>query len=166
MNVRRLKSGSYNYRMMKDGIQISFTSKKQLTSKKEIAERFQLALSKKQGSGEAISTLNKTPVLLDITSAGNTGFVYFISNGHGAVKVGKAHNVKERLRSLQTSSPHRLEVIKVLEYQGECAILGEKFWHRIMRKRFRPMSGEWFEAETDAVLKTISEYQGLEDEHA
>lgn len=161
MNVRQLKSGSYNYRMMKDGVLISFTTKEQITSKKEIEQRFWMAFCEKQRS-EASNDLPQTPIFLKHKREPRTGYVYFISNGAGAIKVGRTSDVENRLKDLQTSNPHKLEVIKTFEYKGSGSLKGERFWQAVIRRHFNSLSGEWFEAEAEDVLKVISDYQDLE----
>lgn len=161
MNVRQLKSGSYNYRMMKDGVLISFTTKERITSKKEIEQRFSKALYEKQ-MAKVQNDSFPMPILLKVDEEPCNGYVYFISNGAGAIKVGRTSDIKNRLKSLQTSNPHKLEVIKTFEYKGMGSAEGERFWQAVMRKHFNSLSGEWFEAEAEDVLKAISDYQDLE----
>ena len=78
-----------------------------------------------------------------------TEFVYFIySEESNAIKIGRANNVKRRLKSLQTAHPHELKVIKTFKVRGGKAAqelentLHQKFDH--LR-----LSGEWFKAEQE-----------------
>lgn len=67
--------------------------------------------------------------------------IYFIrSVCGGPVKIGKAHNIKQRLATLQTSHPYKLEVIGIIPYGGDEV---EKQLHTDLAQ-YRLM-GEWFE---------------------
>ena len=70
-------------------------------------------------------------------------YVYFITDGNGHIKIGKADDVMERVAELQTGNPYKLSVIlnvimptktKAFNLERE---LHDKF------KRFR-LEGEWF----------------------
>lgn len=65
--------------------------------------------------------------------------LYFIEAvGVGMVKIGKAADVSTRLSELQTSSPHQLRVLGVLDGGGD----QERRWHAAFAgQRVR---GEWF----------------------
>jgi hypothetical protein len=67
--------------------------------------------------------------------------VYFISYEEGPIKIGKAVNVMNRLRTLQTSLPHKLVCIGVQ--------VGERGLERKLHDQFGPLrvSGEWFRRE-------------------
>ena len=41
--------------------------------------------------------------------------VYFISDGHGYVKIGVADDVNKRLKQLQTANPHPLMIVKTIK---------------------------------------------------
>lgn len=63
---------------------------------------------------------------------------YFIKNtGTGHIKIGKAAMPSERLRQLQTGSPHRLEIIGVIDGDMELELHAKYEGQRC--------SGEWFE---------------------
>ena len=65
--------------------------------------------------------------------------IYFIEAvGTGLIKIGKTKNVAARLRSLQTSNPHRLQVIKTISSDT----LSEQELHRLFANQ--RMRGEWF----------------------
>lgn len=67
--------------------------------------------------------------------------VYFIRSIHGSpVKIGKAHDIKQRLATLQTAHPYKLEVIGIIPNGGDEA---EKRLHSSLTP-YRLM-GEWFE---------------------
>ncbi|WP_375493795.1 GIY-YIG nuclease family protein [uncultured Nostoc sp.] len=74
-------------------------------------------------------------------------FVYFILNSDSkAIKIGRAKNLEQRIRSLQTSSPAHLKLIKSVQVDGaEKAIELEQALHR----QFQAirLAGEWFKAE-------------------
>ena len=74
-------------------------------------------------------------------------FVYFILNSDSkAIKIGRAKNLEQRIRSLQTSSPAHLKLIKSVQVDGaEKAIELEKALHQ----QFQAirLAGEWFKAE-------------------
>ena len=74
-------------------------------------------------------------------------FVYFILNSDSkAIKIGMAKNLERRLKSLQTSSPAKLELIKsVLVSSREQAQELEKTLHQQFDDL--QLTGEWFKAE-------------------
>jgi predicted GIY-YIG superfamily endonuclease len=80
--------------------------------------------------------------------------VYFIQSGpNGPVKIGKANDVDQRLRELQTGNPKELHIRVVLICASSSnALHMEKVFHRRF-KRFR-MRGEWF---SNKVLKMLRE---------
>jgi len=96
-------------------------------------------------SGEAkLVTPGGKTVSLEEDSTSKAAFVYFVLNRDSrAIKIGMATNVEKRLKSLQTSSPILLEVLKTIQLnnieqaQNFEAILHHKFSH--LR-----MNGEWF----------------------
>ena len=45
------------------------------------------------------------------------GYVYFISDNQGAVKVGQAVDVEKRLSGIQTSNPHKLMTLATIRYE-------------------------------------------------
>ena len=77
-------------------------------------------------------------------------FVYLIQNGSkksiGAVKIGKANNVKKRLEELQIGNPVKLNLLLKIEYESEKqAYDAELSLHRLFaKKRIR---GEWYKLE-------------------
>ena len=78
-------------------------------------------------------------------------FIYFIFNEHSnAIKIGRAKNVTRRLRSLQTSSPAPLLLLKTIQVEGaKAARATEKSLHQQFSDL--RLSGEWFRA--DAALR-------------
>jgi len=161
MSVSKLKNGSFRYRFQINHKQISFNSPVKLSKKDQVLRVYQIM------SEIGMNTNEHNKVLLKATNAldsKNTTYVYFISNHRGAIKVGKAIDVGLRLKTLQTSSPYELEVIKAIPYCGRNYNQGEKFWQNAMKQHFKPLCGEWFEAEDNDVLKVISKYQNLDME--
>lgn len=80
--------------------------------------------------------------------------VYFISNGHGAVKIGQtASHVGLRLTQLQAASPYKLTV---------CALIDTTFQRQLehqihVANKSRKMCGEWFSmTDEEAVSIAIS----------
>lgn len=78
-------------------------------------------------------------------------FIYFIFNRDSqAIKIGRAIDVQKRLKSLQTSSPVSLEVLKVVPVESlKKAQEIEIYLHR--KFDHLRLSGEWFKA--DSLLK-------------
>lgn len=78
-------------------------------------------------------------------------FVYFILNSDSnAIKIGMAKSLERRLKSLQTSSPAKLELLKSVSVASrEEAQELEKTLH----KQFEDLrlTGEWFKAEASLV---------------
>lgn len=75
----------------------------------------------------------------DATEAKLT-YIYVIGPaGSSVVKIGKADDVERRLPSLQTGSPHKLEVLKTFR----C----ERAMETALHRRFKPLRlhGEWFD---------------------
>lgn len=76
-------------------------------------------------------------------------FVYFILNkDSNAIKIGRAKDVVKRMKSLQTSSPGELQLIKTVQVEG-----GEeaKDLEQLLHKHFSEirLAGEWFKAEAN-----------------
>lgn len=65
--------------------------------------------------------------------------VYFIGDGCGQVKIGRAADVWHRLSDLQVGSPQILSVLRVIEGAGAPT---EKWLHR--RYKEHRINGEWF----------------------
>lgn len=84
--------------------------------------------------------------------------VYFIrSEDGGPVKIGSSTDVHRRMRSIQTSCPHRLKVIAIIP---NCGRRKERELHRKFSED--RMSGEWFEWSSDieAYVNSISPTAG------
>ncbi|WP_216596322.1 GIY-YIG nuclease family protein [Allocoleopsis franciscana] len=76
-------------------------------------------------------------------------FIYFILNEDSkAIKIGRAKNLENRIKSLQTSSPTQLKLIKSIQVEsGEKAQQLEQSLH----KKFQEirLAGEWFKIRED-----------------
>ena len=78
--------------------------------------------------------------------------VYFV-RADGRVKIGKANNVDKRLRDLQTSAPHELELLAV----ARGGLAEEAAYHRrFVQDR---LHGEWFTLSA-ALLAHVVELRG------
>jgi hypothetical protein len=75
-------------------------------------------------------------------------FIYFILNQNSnAIKIGRAKNLERRMKSLQTSSPTKLELLKSISVQGmsEAQDLEQSLHKKFDELR---LTGEWFRAES------------------
>ena len=71
-------------------------------------------------------------------------FVYFITDGHGHIKIGKADDTSQRIKELQTGNPYKLSfLLTVILPSVEEAFDLEQELHSIFDD-YR-MEGEWFE---------------------
>ncbi|MEW6492598.1 MAG: GIY-YIG nuclease family protein [Cyanobacteriota bacterium] len=83
-------------------------------------------------------------------------FIYFILNEDSkAIKIGRAKNLEKRMKSLQTSSPAELKLIKSIQVAG-----GKKAQEleQSLHQQFKEirLAGEWFKAEA-ILLEYISQ---------
>lgn len=76
-------------------------------------------------------------------------FVYFILNEDSkAIKIGRAKNLENRIKSLQTSSPTQLKLIKSIQVEsGEKAQQLEQSLHQKFQEI--RLAGEWFKIRED-----------------
>jgi hypothetical protein len=75
-------------------------------------------------------------------------FIYFIFNqDSNAIKIGRAKNLERRIKSLQTSSPAKLELLKSISVQGmsEAQDLEQSLHRKFEDLR---ITGEWFRADS------------------
>lgn len=81
-------------------------------------------------------------------------YVYFITDDHGHVKIGKANDVAVRMFELQTGNPYKLRILLSipLPSEKEAFRLEQLLHQKFARER---MEGEWFNAES--VLKFLSQ---------
>lgn len=77
-------------------------------------------------------------------------YIYFIISEDGFVKIGTSTSPYNRLDSLQTANPHKLEL--KLTIKGNCKI--EKLMHKLLRKYHH--RGEWYKFE--GILKQFITY--------
>lgn len=104
---------------------------------------------------EAIESFNKKVRQTDqtIPQAVNTervkvGFVYFVKAiDSGFVKVGMTSNIKSRMKSLQSASPHKLKLIGYISSKDYADI--ELTAHDYFRKKL--IIGEWYEINQDHI---------------
>lgn len=78
-------------------------------------------------------------------------FVYFILNeDSNAIKIGRAKNLEKRMKSLQTSSPAKLKLIKTIQVEGSKKA---QELERSLHQQFREirLTGEWFKAEINLI---------------
>jgi len=74
-------------------------------------------------------------------------FVYFILNeDSNAIKIGKAKDISKRLKSLQTSSPAKLRLIKSIQVESDKKA---QELEQLLHRKFQEirLGGEWFKAE-------------------
>lgn len=83
--------------------------------------------------------------------------IYFIqaADGTGPIKIGHTEQIFKRLSDIQTHSPIKLKILKVIE--------GDRVLEVSLHRRFvRLMThGEWFLPD-DTLMVTINEFPGVE----
>ncbi|MEH1997250.1 MAG: GIY-YIG nuclease family protein [Nostoc sp.] len=92
---------------------------------------------------------NRTLSLNGEKLAHQAHFVYFILNqDSNAIKIGRAKDVAKRVKSLQTSSPAQLKLIKTVQVKGseEAQKLEQSLHKQFSEIR---LAGEWFKAEVN-----------------
>lgn len=75
------------------------------------------------------------------------GYVYFISDGTGWIKIGLANNPLMRLKELQTGNPHKLKIYGLIHFaKYDDARVCESELHEY----FEDVQGvgEWFKSES------------------
>lgn len=77
-------------------------------------------------------------------------FVYLIASGRNIIKVGKAGDVRKRVRGLQTASPFEMQVFHTIEVSTQNVGALEKLIHKRL-KRYR-LRGEWFRIERQTAI--------------
>ncbi|MDJ0634058.1 MAG: GIY-YIG nuclease family protein [Xenococcaceae cyanobacterium MO_188.B29] len=89
-----------------------------------------------------------------------TEFIYFIFNSDSnAVKIGRAKNVNNRLKSLQVGSPVKLQLLRIIDVKaGKEAKKGEESFHNKFANL--RLLGEWFrfEHELKQFIEQFSNY--------
>lgn len=78
-----------------------------------------------------------------------TEFIYFIFNqDSNAIKIGKAKNIAKRLKALQSATPAKLKILKIIDVKaGKEARKIEKSFHS--QFKHLKLIGEWFKYETE-----------------
>ena len=73
-------------------------------------------------------------------------YVYFITDGHGHVKIGKADDTCQRMKELQTGNPYKLTFLLtvMLESIHDAFELEQRLHSKFSDYR---LEGEWFEAD-------------------
>ena len=95
-----------------------------------------------------------TPGKRTISRAGerlsnSSAFIYFVLNADSnAIKIGMAKDLDKRLKSLQTSSPTKLQLLKAVQLAGvkEAADIETLLHRRFFHLR---LTGEWFKADKE-----------------
>ena len=79
-------------------------------------------------------------------------YVYFITDGHGHIKIGKADDTYKRIKELQTGNPYKLSFLLtvMLGSVAEAFELEQRLHSKFSRYQ---LEGEWFEA--DPVMEFI-----------
>lgn len=73
-------------------------------------------------------------------------YVYFLTDDHGHVKIGKSNDMTQRLKELQTGNPYKLRILLTIGMNSETeAFMLEEELHRKFAKA--RLEGEWFKAE-------------------
>lgn len=99
---------------------------------------------------------NRTHSLDGEKLAHQAHFVYFILNeDSNAIKIGRAKDLAKRMKSLQTSSPAKLKLIKSVQVEGgsEAQKLEQSLHKHFSEIR---LAGEWFKAQAN-LLEYISQ---------
>ncbi len=80
------------------------------------------------------------------TKINQDGYVYFIRDGLGHIKIGKTTDLKKRLDTLQTANPMKLEFWYGIHFQTlkEAEEVEESFHNLFADYR---LQGEWFSEE-------------------
>ncbi len=79
----------------------------------------------------------------------SSAFIYFVLNADSnAIKIGKARDLGKRLKSLQTSSPATLQLLKAIQVncEKEAVEMESKLHRKFTHLR---ITGEWFRAEKE-----------------
>jgi hypothetical protein len=96
----------------------------------------------------------KAELLIGRTS----GFVYFVTDGSGFVKIGCTSNsIRSRVAAMQTSNPRKLHLIATIETDNIAeteALLHEEF------DEYRHEIGEWFAISIDQIVESLAKHGG------
>lgn len=75
--------------------------------------------------------------------------LYFIADGAGHIKIGRAKNPNDRLKTLRSGNARNLQIIRFVENAG----WQEPIWHSVLRSFW--VRGEWF-ADTQPIRAAIA----------
>lgn len=150
----RGRAGAKTFTVSMDGELITIRAQKSLTIQAVCA----WIRSWASPTATVVTPGNRTVSLDGDLMAHATHFVYFILNEDSrAIKIGRAKDLRKRMKALQTSSPVSLKLLKSVQLSSE------KEAHELehsLHKRFSDfrMEGEWFRAEAE-----LLEYVGRDD---
>ena len=117
------------------------------------------SVTKKKAKHIVIWHMEKVGILLSqqaVSMSVGDSFVYIVQQdgGDNCVKIGKANNVNERIKSLQTGSPYKLNLLaKIPAKDDKHALYLERSFHERLRK-FK-LNGEWFMSESLRNIKSL-----------
>ena len=86
-------------------------------------------------------------------------YVYFVTDGTGSIKIGKANDILSRIPELQTGNPHCLELVRHIECRDESSSQRlEQILHaRFEYLRIKTHDSEWFLYDKSVFEKYFSE---------
>lgn len=85
------------------------------------------------------------------------GYVYFVKADTIGMKIGCTSNLKSRIKSLQTASPHELNLVDYVMCLNYPKI--EELAHKYFEKQL--IRGEWYDIGIDDIKKFINQNQML-----
>ena len=94
------------------------------------------------------------------------GYVYFISDGHGHMKIGKAEDPSSRLKELQVGNPFELKICELIEVEDFPHIHFDAVkFEGLLHQEFKDFKirNEWFSEEP--VVNWLNEVHTDIDEH-
>lgn len=151
----RGKTGTKKFTVNIDGDLVTIRAQKSLTNQTVFAWIKSWA-SPTAKSIQIITPGNRTHSLDGEKLAHQAHFIYFILNEDSrAIKIGRAKDLVNRMKALQTSSPAQLKLIKAVQVTGlkEAQLLEQSLHRQFGEIR---LAGEWFKAEA-GLLEYISQ---------
>lgn len=140
----RGRSGTKKFTVLIDGESVPLRAHKALT----IAAICAWLTTWAPAAAQLVTPGGRTHQLNGDKVGNQSHFVYFIFNeDSNAMKIGRAKNVAKRLRTLQTSSPAELELLKAIPVEGRAAAQSLELELHEQFNAFR-LNGEWFRADT------------------
>jgi len=93
------------------------------------------------------------------------GYIYVVTNPDfpGFVKIGIARNIKDRLRTYQTSAPRRNYKVEHKVFHPDCR-KGEKLAHEKLKMFALSRRREWFEVNLQIAINTLNDTL-VDEEH-